>query len=340
MEEDEFYRDYVNYVTDEIDGEDDPRQWRISPQTFARWASGAVLGETYEENAVPPTLRTKLPKTPVSVWNTRTPCRKIKAKMQFDFETGSVFTGAYDVEDEPAMLEDSEGVDILRPPAHLALMDPRLARDMRDEAFGGKAQNVNTYPAHHDHAPHNHDPESLEVRPPSHEILYFDDHDGPAMLEHSAFPGTGVREFCSSKALIWSLDQTVQGVQDELRSHVEARNQKEFERHRLQEETQFLNARVRVQRGMPHPFTITKSPYDWEMNGEEVESDHDDMPLDEPPSPGVLREREKRRRYRRVIGEMVMDRSMLVTTGLAQQVRWVCVCFPSFLFSSSHRTFS
>lgn len=56
-EQEEFYRDYVADVTDEFDDEGDPRNTRIDPETFARWASGAVVGETYEKDVM---------KTPVS----------------------------------------------------------------------------------------------------------------------------------------------------------------------------------------------------------------------------------------------------------------------------------
>jgi hypothetical protein len=49
QEQDEFYKDFEEDVTDEHDGEGDPRAWRISPATFAQWAAGAVAGDRYEE---------------------------------------------------------------------------------------------------------------------------------------------------------------------------------------------------------------------------------------------------------------------------------------------------
>lgn len=52
-EEDEFYKGYVDEVTDDVDGEDDPRQYRIAPATFARWAAGCALGERYHEEPFP-----------------------------------------------------------------------------------------------------------------------------------------------------------------------------------------------------------------------------------------------------------------------------------------------
>lgn len=48
-EQEEFYKDFMADVSDENDGEGDPRAWRISPSTFVQWATGAVAGDQYEE---------------------------------------------------------------------------------------------------------------------------------------------------------------------------------------------------------------------------------------------------------------------------------------------------
>jgi hypothetical protein len=56
-EQDEFYREFVEDVTDEIDGEGDPRVYRITPAIFARWATGAVEGEKFEETVMEPQVR-------------------------------------------------------------------------------------------------------------------------------------------------------------------------------------------------------------------------------------------------------------------------------------------
>lgn len=56
-EEDEFYHDYTSEVSDEGDGEGDPRLYRISPATFARWAVGCGNGERYEETPFVPGVR-------------------------------------------------------------------------------------------------------------------------------------------------------------------------------------------------------------------------------------------------------------------------------------------
>ena len=52
QEEDVFYKEYAADVLDDIDGEGDPRDWRITPKTFAQWASGASTGERYQESVI------------------------------------------------------------------------------------------------------------------------------------------------------------------------------------------------------------------------------------------------------------------------------------------------
>jgi len=47
-----FYREFAADVFDEVDGEGDPRAWRITPEIFAQWASGASAGERYQEAAI------------------------------------------------------------------------------------------------------------------------------------------------------------------------------------------------------------------------------------------------------------------------------------------------
>lgn len=49
QEQDQFYQEFVEDVTDEHDSEGDPRAWRITPETFAQWAAGAAAGDQYEE---------------------------------------------------------------------------------------------------------------------------------------------------------------------------------------------------------------------------------------------------------------------------------------------------
>jgi hypothetical protein len=52
QELDEVYHDFAADVFDEHDAEGDPRNWRISPETFAQWAVGAVTGDRYEEAVI------------------------------------------------------------------------------------------------------------------------------------------------------------------------------------------------------------------------------------------------------------------------------------------------
>ncbi len=56
-QEDNFYQVYVEDVTDEQDGEGDPRQYRISPANFVQWADGATPGEQYHEEPSLPGVR-------------------------------------------------------------------------------------------------------------------------------------------------------------------------------------------------------------------------------------------------------------------------------------------
>ena len=56
-EQDTFYKEYVEDVTDDIDGEGDPRWLRIDGPTFARWAAGATIGDRYEEDVFEPPAR-------------------------------------------------------------------------------------------------------------------------------------------------------------------------------------------------------------------------------------------------------------------------------------------
>jgi hypothetical protein len=48
-EEDEFYRGFRQDCLETGDFDGDPRALRISPSTFARWAIGAVRGDSYVE---------------------------------------------------------------------------------------------------------------------------------------------------------------------------------------------------------------------------------------------------------------------------------------------------
>lgn len=51
-QQDEFYEWYVEEVSDEVDSEGDPRALRITPETFAFWAQGAIEGNPYEHKVM------------------------------------------------------------------------------------------------------------------------------------------------------------------------------------------------------------------------------------------------------------------------------------------------
>jgi len=53
QEQDAFYKDYTREVSDLGDSEGDPRCLRIAPATFARWADGALKGDSYINTEVP-----------------------------------------------------------------------------------------------------------------------------------------------------------------------------------------------------------------------------------------------------------------------------------------------
>ena len=130
QEQDQFYQEFVEDVTDEHDSEGDPRAWRITPETFAQWAAGAAAGDQYEET---------LMKTPASLdkltryicWTSmhavdtdlvqeKLPRRSSSKKqripprpdpeLQFDVETGSLLSGIYEPERSPSLLESPIGL--------------------------------------------------------------------------------------------------------------------------------------------------------------------------------------------------------------------------------------
>ncbi|PBP23741.1 hypothetical protein BUE80_DR005381 [Diplocarpon rosae] len=130
-EEDEFYRGFVEEVTDEQDGEGDPRQYRISPAVFARWAAGAVKGERYEEEPWWPPSRLPSPDPYYENQIIPRPC----SEMQFDVETGSVLSGIYENDPEPRVLLNAQGVNFTRPPVTFSYSYPQASLQLDRAAF-------------------------------------------------------------------------------------------------------------------------------------------------------------------------------------------------------------
>lgn len=126
-EEDEFYADYIKEVTDDQDGEGDPRQYRISPATFARWAGGAASGEHFHEQpSMPsvsllnhliklrqtnPRLKLKLP-PPDRDYEDQIVARP-RPDPHFDVDTGSVLSGVYETDPDPRVLQTPQGTLLL-----------------------------------------------------------------------------------------------------------------------------------------------------------------------------------------------------------------------------------
>ncbi|KAI6714702.1 hypothetical protein JHW43_002783 [Diplocarpon mali] len=147
-EEDEFYKGFVEEVTDEQDGEGDPRQYRISPAVFARWAAGAVAGEQYQEEPWwPPS---KLPSPDPHYEDQIVP--KPHSELQFDVETGSLLSGIYENDPEPRVLRNAQGdelppspaifrltpstgVNITRPPSYFSYSYPQASLHLDRAAF-------------------------------------------------------------------------------------------------------------------------------------------------------------------------------------------------------------
>ncbi|KAK0100871.1 hypothetical protein ONS95_007317 [Cadophora gregata] len=104
-EQDEFYSQYTEEVSDEGDGEGDPRLYRITPATFARWAVGSGTGERYEEKAFMPAP--KLP-SPDPRYEAEI-IIKPRPQLQYDMETGSVLSGFYETDPHPRVLHTPQG---------------------------------------------------------------------------------------------------------------------------------------------------------------------------------------------------------------------------------------
>ncbi|KAK0100870.1 hypothetical protein ONS95_007317 [Cadophora gregata] len=130
-EQDEFYSQYTEEVSDEGDGEGDPRLYRITPATFARWAVGSGTGERYEEKAFMPAP--KLP-SPDPRYEAEI-IIKPRPQLQYDMETGSVLSGFYETDPHPRVLHTPQGVNVVRPPAVFSYSYPQTAIDLDLRAF-------------------------------------------------------------------------------------------------------------------------------------------------------------------------------------------------------------
>ncbi|KAG9233916.1 hypothetical protein BJ875DRAFT_510899 [Amylocarpus encephaloides] len=135
-EQDEFYKGYVEEVEDDVDGEGDPRNYRIDPATFARWAEGAVRGDRFEEKIMEP--QKKLPYQSAEQ-ALRTLPGAIMATAQFDPVSGSVMSGIYTPERSPELLVEGHGfIDMLYKPERYNHSYPTIGHELERQAYGPK----------------------------------------------------------------------------------------------------------------------------------------------------------------------------------------------------------
>ncbi|KAJ5038075.1 uncharacterized protein L3040_006946 [Drepanopeziza brunnea f. sp. 'multigermtubi'] len=119
-EEDEFYKGYVEEVTDEVDAEGDPRQYRISPATFAQWAAGAGRGDRYVvETPIVPNLPSPGPQDDDQM------NAKPKSEAQFDMETGDALSDICDPSSVSSVLYSPQSLDVVRPPVSYSYSYPK-----------------------------------------------------------------------------------------------------------------------------------------------------------------------------------------------------------------------
>ncbi|CZT06689.1 hypothetical protein WAI453_006032 [Rhynchosporium graminicola] len=127
-----FYQSYVEEVSDDIDGEGDPRAYRITPGTFARWAAGCETGERFEEKPFVP--GPKLPSPDLKYENEILPFHP--PHQQYDVECGSAMSGIYEPDPDPRLVCNAQGVNIVRAPGNFARSYPQAAIDLDTQAFG------------------------------------------------------------------------------------------------------------------------------------------------------------------------------------------------------------
>ncbi|KAE8444429.1 hypothetical protein EG329_000520 [Mollisiaceae sp. DMI_Dod_QoI] len=223
-QQDEFYREYIEYVHDDVDAEGDPRNYRISPATFARWAAGAQSGDHYHEETYT---------TENTAWSKRAPSvlqekdRRPKGNwICFDQETGSVMS-EYEVEKEPAVLTYSEGVDMSRIPTGFTRCLPAVARDLTRQAFGN---------SQHAHG---------AITPPSTDSVptVFNEDKAIESLGVPGDPDSGLAEFLEKEAILLEKREEAEQLDDNTLSKDKQERHSRAQEIKLAREVAFLKAR-------------------------------------------------------------------------------------------------
>ncbi|KAI9049847.1 hypothetical protein LZ554_005997 [Drepanopeziza brunnea f. sp. 'monogermtubi'] len=128
-EEHEFYKGYVEEVTDDVDGEGDPRQYRISPATFAQWAAGAGRGDRYViETPIVANLTSPGPQDDDQM------NAKPKSEAQFDMETGDVLSDICEPSSVSSALYSPQTLNVVRPPVSYFYSYPKEKVEVDREA--------------------------------------------------------------------------------------------------------------------------------------------------------------------------------------------------------------
>ncbi|RFU29364.1 hypothetical protein B7463_g6957, partial [Scytalidium lignicola] len=143
-EQEKEYQYFMDYVSDD---EGDPRDLRIDIATYAAWATGAQKiveekGETAGEQQQEQQDWARPEKKEDD--GTKLKPADIKVKPQFDIETGSSYTGYYELDPSPSPLMSAQGVDAMRKPVQFTKSLPLVSQDIDRMAFVGSPPSLAT----------------------------------------------------------------------------------------------------------------------------------------------------------------------------------------------------
>ncbi|KAH8811672.1 hypothetical protein F5884DRAFT_284436 [Xylogone sp. PMI_703] len=132
----EFFNDYVS------DDEGDPRDMRISVETYAAWAQGArKIVKDKNETEQEEIQKWVPPEKDEHSSNKKKP-HEVKFTPQFDVDTGSTLSGHYELDSCPSPLMSAQGVDVMRKPANFTKSFPLVSQEIDNLAFLGSPPSV------------------------------------------------------------------------------------------------------------------------------------------------------------------------------------------------------
>ncbi|CZR52777.1 uncharacterized protein PAC_02654 [Phialocephala subalpina] len=212
-----FYEEFVNDVQDHVDAEGDPRNFRITPTIFEKWAYGAQRGESYEQEPVDPgnTIWTKQPKT-------EEPTRNLKRReWGFCLESGEDQWDGHPEEGFPTLQTEPKGVDMNMLPAQFHRQLPLVHRKFQRQAFGGAQDDQKTH-----------------LTPPSTAT------DPSIISDDRIIRSLGGEEFANMQKSLGDRLQAVEDVLDEWVLLGDKLSKSQIEEWELGKEVYFLNARL------------------------------------------------------------------------------------------------